>query len=296
MFHSETKRRLLGFGRVALVLLLLALLSAGIGVRTARAQLGERLLGFGSELARWEGFRFSTAPRRLSVNGAELELVVASTKLSVSEALDRLEAVCSQAGGVVGVEAVAKLLKSQTPSSRSWLNGHVRRESAREGVLGCLDTGGPLGLEELAARLQAVSRTGDLSELGKLRYVTLRRAGNVTTVLFLWSDGKLPLLRMFPKDGDAPGIDPMGVPRPVGARRLLSGVEHGMPYSLSVYRAPASSPAVLIEWYRAALRSGGFDVTDAADGSLLARQRERTFVIHAARAQSGVAAAVAEMK
>jgi len=253
-------------------------------------------MGFGAELAHWDGFRLSTTPRRLSLNGAELELVVATTKLPVSETLDRLEAVCDQRGGVLGAAALPQLLKAPTRLSRSWLNGHVRQESSTEGVLACLDTGMPLGVAELTTRLQAFAKSGDLHALGALRYATVRRTGNVTTVLFVWSDGALPMRQMFPNDRDAPGLDPAAVPRPAGAQRLLSGIEHDAPYSLSVYRTQASSPSALLDWYRDSLNSAGFRVTEAAGGSLWARQGERSLLIHASTTHRGVAVAVAEMK
>lgn len=296
LLRLRLKERLAGFCRAALVVALLAFCTLGLTLRSARAALGEHLMGFGAEVAHWDGFRLSTTPRRLSINGAELELVVATTKLPVSDALDQIEAVCDQRGGVLGAESLPKLLAAPTRLSRSWLNGHVRQDSRTEGMLACMDTGMPLGVAELTTRLQAFAKSGDLHALGALRYATVRRTGNVTTVLFVWSDGALPLRQMFPKEGDAPGLDPASVPRPEGSQRLLSGIEHGAPYSMSVYRTRAGSPSALLDWYREALGSVGFRVTEAAEGALLARQGGRTLVIHAAKTRRGVAAAVAEMK
>jgi hypothetical protein len=295
---SPTKfpRVFCGWFRAALVIAALASSSLIIGLHSAKAALSERLVGFGSELARWEGFRLSTSPRRISVNGAELELVVATTALSVADALNRLEGACAPRGGVVGADTLPKLLRSTTVMSRSWLNGRIRRDSEHDGVLACLDTGGPLGLGELNARLRAFAKTSDLKDLGALRYATARRTGNVTTVLFLWSEGAVPLRQMFPSTGEAPGIDPPGVPRPKGASRLLAALEHDAPFSITVYRTNAPTAQDTLAWYRAELAASGFLVEPGASGSLLARQGQRTLVVTATQTSRGIAAAIAEMK
>ena len=296
MSIRKLMRAVCGAARASVVAAFLLLVALGLSLGTAKAALGERLLGFGAELSRWENLRLSTAPRRISVNGAELELVVATTHLSIADTLDRLENVCAQRGGVAGANLLPKLLSSTTKVSRSWLSGRVRHESQREGVLACLDTGMPLGLEELSTRLQRVAKSGDLNELGALRYATARRTGNVTTVLFIWSEGSVPLRDMFPKSGDAPGFDPQGVPRPKDSSRLLSGAEHGAPYSIAVYRTETQTPEALLAWYRTALPAAGFAVEDGAGGALVARQGTRTLLVHAVKTTRGVAAAVAELK
>ncbi len=296
MSVSKLKRAIWGAVRAALVIGSLFVATLALGLSTAKAAFGERLLGFGAELSHWENFHLSTAPRRISLNGAELELVVATTQLSIADTLDRLEGVCEQGGGVVGSNVLPKLLKATTAVSRSWLSGRIRKESERDGVLACLDSGMPLGLEELNARLHAFAKSADLKELGALRYATARRTGNVTTVLFIWSEGSVPLRAMFPKSGDAPGFDPHGVPRPKGSSRLLSGAEHGAPYSIAVYRTEMETPEALLGWYRTALPAAGFVVEDAASSALLARQDERTLLIHATKTAHGVAVAVAELK
>lgn len=296
MSNRKRASRLLAYARAAAVLLMVTLGGFGLGLRVARATLGERLLGFGSQLSRWQGFRLTTAPRTVSVNGAELNMVVASSSLPLRVALDRIEAVCDQAGGIDGAKLVPKLLREASPVNQSWLKGHVRQESEHEGVIACLDTGGPLALGELTARLHAFAQSGDLNNVGAFRYATARRTGNVTTVLLIWVDGPLPLRVMFPRHGDAPGVDPAAVPRPPGSVRLLSGIEHGAPYSLTAYRTQAATPERLLAWYRPTLRAAGFVVEDAKHGILIARQGSGTLLIQASSTHQGVTAAIGELK
>lgn len=285
-----------GLLRAGGVLLVLVCLLGGLSLRQASAAWSERLLGFGDELSRWEGVRLASAPRQISVNGAQLELVSASTELPVSEALDRLEVACHDRGGLRGAEQAAKLLLQPAAQATGWLEPRLRRESGVRGVLACVDTGAALSVAELAERLSTFKATGDLNAIGQFRYVLAQRHGSRTSLLFLWAQGPLPLTAMFPKDGDAPGVDPAGITRPEGAQRLLSGIEHGAPYSFTAYKTLATSPEALAGWYRATLAQAGFDVTEAAPGTLLARQGARTLMIRAARGRSGVVAAVAELR
>lgn len=294
--NSKWAPRLWGFARASLVVALLACAALGLGLRNARADFGERLLGFGAELPRWDGFRFDSTPRRVSLNGVELELVAANTALSVGEALDRLEGVCAARAGIDGADQVSRLLLEPAARPGGWLEPRIRRESDSEGVIACLDTGGPVSVRDLTARLQAFARTGDLNAVGALRYALAQRHGNRTSVLFIWTEGAVPLLQMFPKVGDAPGIDPKAVPRPDGAGRLLSGAEHGAPYSFTVYRTRAASADELLAWYRQSLSTSGFVVSDAPSGALWARQGDRTLLVRAARGRVGVVSAVAEMR
>jgi hypothetical protein len=285
-----------GFARASLVVAFLVCAALGLGLRNARAAFGERLLGFGTELTRWDAFRFDSPPRQVSVNGVELELVASSTALSVAHALDRLEGACTARGGIEGADQVSKLLLEPRASAGGWLEPRIRRESDSEGIIACLDTGGPMSIQELTSRLQAFARTGDLNAVGALRYALAQRHGDRTSVLFIWTEGAVPLLQMFPKTGDAPGLDPKAVPRPDDSARLLSGAEHGAPYSFTAYRTHAASPEALLAWYRNRLPASGFVVSDGPSGALWARQGERTLLIRAARARAGVVSAVAEMK
>lgn len=245
-------------------------------LRSAEARLGEALRGFGAELVAWQEARWHSAPRRLAVNGLELGLVTASMPGSVPEALDRFHAVCRARGGL----AVPEALRGHLPLG---LDGTFRSDSDEEGVLACLDTGEPLELAELSGRLDRFAETGDLSAFGELRFVVARRQGDATAVLVLWTEGPAPLLEMFPEAGDAPGRDPEGVPRPEGARRVLSAVEQGMPCSLTVYETSALAPAELLAWYGATLKSGGWRISPGSDGHALAAARgTRSLVLRVA--------------
>jgi hypothetical protein len=263
--------------------------AAGYGsLRVARAEVGERLLGFGAELASLPSMRAHGPPRRLSVNGLEFGLLTLSTTEPVRETLDRFHERCRARGGFSLPEALSGKLGS--------LDGTLRLESEQEGVIACIDTDRPLAFEELSRRLTAFGKSGDLKDIGELRYAFVRREGARTTVVSLWTEGSAPLFGAFPEKGDAPGFDPRDVPRPPSSRRLLSGKEHGMPYSLTLYRVE-QAPESLRAWYERAFAAGGWEVVaKEAHGPVLLRKGERTLSLQVSLAREGQSvAAIAEL-
>ncbi len=290
-FRSSLSRVLRSTARAAVCIAVLGIASTLLFLRAARAQISESLSGFGAELMTWQSVRTHTAPRTLSLNGLELGLVSASTDESVRQALDRFHALCRKRGGL----SVPGALRDRFPAG---LDGALREETASEGFLACLDTGGPLALDELGERLGEFARSGDLKALGELRYVFARRRGEKTSLLVLWTEGSASLLHMFPEQGDAPGRDPNDVPRPAKTKRLLSAAEHGAPYSLSLYDAPGRSTDELGRWYRTALEAKGWAVSPGGSpGTLVARRASRTLIVRVATARrSGqVVASVLEL-
>ena len=268
--------------RAGLVLGLIITALCALSLRSAEARAGESLRGFASELLSWKSAKFAGQPRNLWLNGAQLHLVSASSKLSVSETLNRLEDVCQHRGGLVGAEQVlSRTHKPTDHASASWLHGAFREESTNEGFVACLDTGGSLGPAELAQRIHGFADTGNLAELGELRYVLARREGDTTSALVLWTEGDFPLLRMFPDHGDAPGADPLGVPRPNQAERVLSAAERDAPYSLTLYRV-SSEPAAALGGYVNGLKQAGWTVTQGRQpNAAIARHGDRTVLISA---------------
>lgn len=276
------RRRLFALIRAGTALVLIVAVALVSALRSAQAHLGEGLLGFGGELAGLVDARLHSKPRQLTVNGLELRLVTASTPLSVHDALERFAGVCRSRGGLSGPSRALHAL------GVSALEGMLRQESEREGVIACLDTGHPLDLAELSARLLRLRDTGDLGELGALRYALARRDGNKTTLLSFWTEGQANLLKMFPKSGDAPGRDPEGIPRPAGSRRLLFAAEHGMPYAITAYAVQGQSVQGLAEWYRRTLVDGGWTVQDGGRARVfVGRRGERTIMIRVGQTDSG---------
>jgi hypothetical protein len=261
----------------------------GVSLSRAEAHFAESLTGFGEELAKWTMAKPTSTVAHFSVNGLEMHRMTASTSLSIKDTLDRLQRVCRERGGI---ETSAALLEARKPYRTSRLSGTLegtyRHDGDHDGVLACIDTGAPLGITELARRLQEFAATGDLSTIGKLRFVLAQRQGSVTSVLVIWTENNANLLKMFPKVGDAPGCDVPDVPRPEEAERLLAASDLDAPYRITVYRSIGRSPDSLRDWYEARLTERGWLVAKQTSGNTVAAHRGgRTVVIHVGLAASG---------
>jgi hypothetical protein len=276
---------------MCLLVILVVLLATCL--RSAQARLGEALLGFGDQLVKLQDLRANSEPRQLSINGLSLGVLTLSTDLSVPAALDRFQNLCRQRGGL----QVPPALANKLGPARTAFDATFRQEGQAEGALACIDTGHPLGLEQLTERLAGLQKTGDLAALGQLRYVFARRSGTTTTLLVFWTDGSAPLLELFPPNGDAPGRDPEHVPRPEVSRRILSATEHGAPYHLTLYKAGNQSSEALANWYRGALEARGWHVAPGgAPASLRAQRLGRNLIVACSRTEDGAAVAtVAEL-
>ncbi len=267
MNSSVVLKRLVGSARV--LGLCAVVLAAGlfVGVRHAKAQLGEQLLGFGDQLLSWEDARPHSDVRTLHVNGARFRLLSMSFNETVAETLDRFEADCERTGGLL-----SDLGLSPT---------RFRTEATDEGVLACFDTGGRKTADQLIARVERFTETADLSDVGSFRYVVARQGKDTTTALVLWTEGSVPLKEMFPGEGDAPGVDPKDVPRMPGTRRLLSAAESEQPYSASLYRAPAGADA--LSWYAQTLEAEGWTILKTKrPGAFFASRAGQTVLVRSA--------------
>lgn len=284
-----------GFLRVATLAVIGLAIVLLIALRSARATAAEALLGFGSELMRWPQMHAHSGLRTLSVNGIEFHLVTVSTPLSVKDATEHFHAFCKEHGGVqvpTKLEGAARMAKPFLPSS---VDGTFSRVGEHEGVLACLDTGGPLDVSALGERLGRFADTGDLSHLGQLRYVLSRRDGDTTTALVLWTEGAVPILAAFPTSGDTPGVDPEAFPRRAGSRRLLSAREHGEPYSATVYVVEGDS-AELEHWYETVLAQSSWHVRRVKSTIIVAERGKRRIMVHVSGPQRGqVTATVLEL-
>jgi hypothetical protein len=111
----------------------------------------------------------------------------------------------------------------------------------------------------MVERLQQFARTGDLSNVGKLRYVHARQTGEGRShVVTAWTDGTFDVSALMPKNGeDTPGADSMFLPRPDSAVRILTADVQGVPYALRLYDA-AGAPADVLARYEAGMLENGW--------------------------------------
>jgi hypothetical protein len=151
----------------------------------------------------------------------------------------------------------------------------------------CIDLGSDeISPPEILQRVDRFLRTGELSTLGGLRYAMAERGERATSFITFWTEGKANLFEAFPSDGDAPGRDAQGVPRPPGSVRVLSAWERDRAPALSVYRVASLDAVELEGFYRRSLPENGWQVLApsapaglGAGGVIFAERAGRTVVI-----------------
>jgi hypothetical protein len=228
---------------VAIVLLL----------QSVRADVEDVLSGAGATILEYPG-----APReglrKLHLNGVRVSFRTQTIEAPLVDVLAHYETLCRTRGA--GLADQLRTIATQTGGSD------------RAGYVACLDMGdAPQSLGTLVSRFVSFSETGDLRELGALRYALARRiTGNSresTFLLTMWADSAVHLHRMLPHGGaDAAGHDPVGVPRPLGSQRILSVWEDQQPSGIFVYRVTAKSAEELDAFYRSELPKHGWMVIE----------------------------------
>lgn len=260
--------------RLLAFLLCVYVVAMAVVARQVRAETHEIMLGVGAQMMTYAEADAQDSPRTLRLNGQRLRFGSGHvSSRSVSEVLDFFETRCRARDGRL-IEQVHELYEARAMDvpDTSMLDGTLRDSDERSGYVACFDTGDEReGVEGLLARLTAFADTGNLARLGGLRYAYARRTEDGGThFLVFHTDEQLNVYEMFPATGDAPGVDIEGLPRPDGARRLLSAWEEGDPHSLSMYTSTIRSAESLQGWYREQLPARGWSLVEPTDA-----QRDR---------------------
>jgi hypothetical protein len=133
------------------------------------------------------------------------------------------------------------------------------------GHVACVDLGGIDGIGALARRFGRFAETGNLAEIGTLRYAHGHRVashdGDKTFLFTMWTDSDFDVASLLPSEAaDAAGYDPTGVPRLGGSRRILSASEADAPSGAFVYLVRSQSPDEVASFYRQALPERGWNL------------------------------------
>jgi hypothetical protein len=256
--------------RVAGVLGALTLGSAVCVAIAARARAGELLHDAGASMLSYARADFRDTPRIVHVNGVPLHLMSGHTRDDLPTVLDFFDRRCGAADG--GVQRQLAALRSGAGAALdaidpALLRPVLRNEQPGHGYVACLDLGGAaLEPERLAARMRSFAVTFDLARLGALRFVWARAERDGTAYVAVWTEGPLRLDRMFPAEGDVPGVDPSTLPRPPHARRVLSAWQEQHAPLLTAYSVEMPIREAHAS-YRRALIDGGFAVRERSEES-----------------------------
>lgn len=242
----------------AFVLSVWAIVVVVVGARV-RAQLGEAMFELGPAMLRYDGAIRQDAPRDLFINGQRIRLASGTTTHDLDTVLATYEARCAASDGGLGDEARALTAGGALPEQGETPIGVLRESSERRGYVACLDLGPTsIGAQGVLERIRRFEQTKDLAAIGDFRYVFAERTETGTHFVALWTQGAFKIEAMFPRSSDAPGRDPVAVPRPAGARRILSSWEDGHPQSLVVYEVRAMRAPNLVDFYRERLPAEGW--------------------------------------
>ncbi|MET0389077.1 MAG: hypothetical protein ABW321_24090 [Polyangiales bacterium] len=249
--------------RLFRLLLLFGVMSTASTVwlyQRASAEVSERALQAGRQLSKLE--ELARGMSTLRINGARMTLSASTSEQDVAAVLNRFGALCSRASGGIDRELAehvargARLPAGVDPQTFGILRS---QRGELEGVSACFAREGEGGVRDFSERLLRAADSGDLGELGQLRYVfARRRAGSASTqVITVWSDGALPIAEMFPTHGDVPGRDLFDGARPPDGRRVIAAELEGSDHHIAIYETSAK-PEAALAGFDTPLRSQGF--------------------------------------
>ena len=233
-------RRCAGFARVLTVLLVVFSLLLLCSARAALARSDDAMMDLGRHLMALAESGVADQ-RGVVINGQRLGFRVFSTEQGLETALDFYQAWCHGDGGPFAEQEAALALLDESwvgepQTSHSWKDLVMRSSDDEMGFVACLKHGvANASSEELALRLRTFFASGNLHDLGQFHYAAVSKVGATVRVVVVWTDGDFFPLRMFPASGDAPGFDPIGLPRPPSGRRVLSAGELGNEGTITVY-------------------------------------------------------------
>jgi hypothetical protein len=230
------------------------------------------MLNWGDNLFQQVPSTSDSPTQTLHINGAIFRLASGSSDLTVPQLLEREAEACTGSVPTEDNGPLAERALSMEPATGQAL----RHLEAGRGFVACLtphDTSDTSRDQEGESRLARFFLSMDLNELGRLRYVFAKQTDSGTHYFAIRLEGELKLDRMFPDQGDAPGRDLTGVPRPRGSRRVVSVFQQDRREAFVVYQAQ-ESPRQLSEFYRQQLRKRGWTTLQDSEGESLTMERD----------------------
>ncbi|HET6332022.1 MAG TPA: hypothetical protein VFG30_02365 [Polyangiales bacterium] len=261
--ERPTSSRAAGWWRVGIYCTLLALFGIALTARGLAAEASERSLLFGQQLGSFQ--MFAGRSTDLVLNGQQLSLHTQVVKRPVREVLNDFAQTCRAGseraasefiehtgGGSLEVAALQRLFVMRD------------QRGDQEGTALCFAGLGEGGLSDVTARFSRFAETFDLSELGGLRYVYLKKVEHGTHVIFVTGNGSLSLHGLWPSDDrDVAGAEAIAGVRPKDSVRFISAHLLSAPRGLTAYRSTRPAAESLRD-YAQQVRAGGYEVLDFA--------------------------------
>jgi len=270
LFHlyllgKVSKKKLLGTARV---LAYGTVVTAGLGaltVRSAVADVSHKSLQIGRQLADLQDLLHGAQEFRL--NGQSIYFSSSKSDLPLKTVLDRFEDHCNRnhafdANEWKELSDMKGKDVSPPPSSGISKLGVFRQEdpTAHDGAVMCFTK--EAGATGMLAALETFEATGDLHNLGDLRYVHALQKNGQTLVQTVWTDGSFNVRSIMGTPGqDSIGSDFVNLPRPIDSRRVMTADAVGTPYSARIYESTSAPDKVLAAYANKMFTDGWSSVT-----------------------------------
>ncbi len=272
--REKVRAKMMPFLRLFVFALSVACVATWFLFRQAKVSADAVALATGAEMMHYANAREQDGERAVFMNGQRFGFGSGTTDDSVTEVLDFFAARCQERGlnpmrslldaaETRNIAGTAAEWTSMTQLSERVMTSLGRGMDRRgRGYQACFDVGGrPLTMTELMARGERFARTKRLSEFGNMRYVFAEPiAGRGTHFLVVYTDAGMALDEMFPRNGDAPGVDAPDVDRYPGTRRILSAWEDGMGPSLNVYTVASGTLSDVRAHYLRSVEAHGWEL------------------------------------
>ncbi len=287
-FNSARAAKVRGIARASGVVLVAGL---GIGLfatHTAKADIGAASLKFGREIAPLA----TDGANEVRINGQSFFLREGSTDADVTTILNEFEARCVEDKGALGElwsaipKANMNVAGKKLPASLQ--SGVLRTQShPGEGVVLCI-TKGQNSAKDYKEAFTSFAESQDLGDLGKLRYVYARAKVGGTRVVTAWTEDSFSFKKIANADGTAPGSDSQ-LPRPEGARRLMTAEVVGTPYGIRIYEVSKTPEEVGVFYDHWASKTGDWRTVapEHPEGTLRTYFQGQTQVVITARRTPG---------
>jgi hypothetical protein len=270
-------------------------LVATFAARSVQADMREVAFVAGHELGTLEDL--TSGAYLIELNGAKFHRSSTRTSLSIKEVLDRYEGYCAASPSVLGraMSDIPAALEERVelPKGDPLRKGIVREEARGRGMVACFvdENATSASLEQ---RVRSFLKDGDLADFGRFRYVFVEDSAHGRHVVTLWSDGTLPIGRMFPKAGDAPGTDSLLSGRPTASRRTFSASAAGFPAAVRIYETHASHDQVARDYDTSFAAKGFVRVENKGAVAYVGRDGSQVFVSLTTTKDGRTAATVVE--
>lgn len=298
---ASLKRRAAAIGRVTAYAGVLATVLAFAWARSVQAAIGEKTLQLGHELAKFGDLLDGT--HRVLLNGEAVYVASAVTEQTMGQVLDRFDQECRAHSGGLQAEfdhlpaTVQRKLAQKAPAAWDLRLGVVREERADEASIMCLERREGTGLRDVVRRLTDFARTGDLGEVGDLRYVYARKTdGGKVHVLSTFTEGRFNLYKVIGNEGVEPGgADPAATPRPPNSTRTWSAQLQGSMFGVYLFDS-TSTPEQVLQFYDESLPARGWKslVQHSGIGAHLWEYEGVTMLVQAFRDDDGTRVTVAQ--